>query len=241
MNLNHSNWYVDFDLAGGRISNLSHMGKKVLGTYKRIDGKVGNTHLCVPSFDREGQEKYSLPFHGLVRNEKWNLEEQTENTARISIITAPVPFYPATLKVEQRFSLEGYFTHTVTISHLSGEEVPVNIGIHYYWDTPQGWDTFRINDASSAEGIKTNGTVPLKKRNIIQFPHASYELLANGLHSTVLWASFKTNIEDQKQFNTDFCCIEPVIDWPGYFGTQKSILSFGEKKIVSITIKAETI
>ena len=86
--------------------------------------------------------------------------------------------------------------------------------------------------------IETNGYMDLKKINTIAFPHTAYELTSDDFHSVVLWTSFKTNEEGKKIFSQDFCCIEPIIGWPGYFGTKKSILKRGKTKSVTISLSA---
>ena len=238
MNISSNGWSLSLDLSGGRIKELSHSGVKVFGTYNRIDGKQGNTHLCVPSFDKEGMEKWGLPFHGLVRNCLWSEEHRTENELSISTQTEPSIVYPASLKVEQTFTLSDVFTHTVAVSHISGNEVPLNIGVHYYWDTPKGWNDTQINNANIKANIETNGTTHLESKNKIVFPHATYELTSSGFNTAVLWTSFKTSEKGDKTYSQDFCCIEPVLDWPGYFGSEGSVLKNGEKKIASLMIGA---
>lgn len=237
MNLAYNNWSLTLDLNGGRIKELTHKGIRVFGTYSRIDGKVGNTHICVPSFDKEGQEKYGLPFHGLVRNTQWNIKNQSTSSIAISCKTPLSNLYPAELSVEQEFMLEKDFIHTIRITHVEGKDVPVNIACHYYWDTPQGWKMTTLNGQDVREKIETNGYTDLKKNNIVIFPRASYRMRSNNFHSAVLWTSFKGNDEGKKQFNTDFCCIEPVIQWPGYFDSEKSILSPGKTVSASISLE----
>lgn len=238
MNITSNNWSLTLDLSGGRIIELSYRDIKIFGTYNRIDGKQGNAHLCVPSFDKEGMETWGLPFHGLVRNSLWSEERKTENEISISTSTQATAAYPASLKVEQTFTLSDVFTHTIAVSHSSGGAAPVNIGVHYYWDTPKGWNETQINNTNMKTNIETNGTTILKPINKISFPHASYELTANGFQNAVLWTSFKTNVGGDKTYSQDFCCVEPVIGWPGYFGSEESMLKKGEQKVVSLTIGA---
>ena len=236
MDLNSNNWSLLLDLNGGRIKELFYKGIKVFGTYQRLDGKVGNTHLCIPSFDKEGQERYNLPFHGLVRNTQWSVTKKSKNSITIHCTTPFSSFYSAHLSIEQEFNLEKYFIHTIHVVHIEGREVPLNIGCHYYWDTPKGWKQSLLNNQQLANHIVTNGCMKLKQENVIVFPHAQYKLTSSGFHSAVLWTSFKHNTEGNKLFNNDFCCIEPVIGWPGYFDTKESMLKMGETKVVSISL-----
>lgn len=238
MDISSGNWSLTLDLNGGRIEELTHEGVRIFGTYNRIDGKIGNTHLCIPSFDKEGIEEYGLPFHGLVRNILWTTGKATQNSLSLSIVTQPTVFYPASLRVTQTFILTDVFVHSVSITHISGEPVPVNCGIHYYWDTPEGWHGTQINGVNMNEAIETNGFIGQNGTNIITFPHATYKLVSNGFHSAVLWTSFKTIENEKKEYSQDFCCIEPVIGWPHYFGSEKSMLKRGEVKTISLSLCA---
>jgi galactose mutarotase-like enzyme len=237
MYITSNNWALSLSLNGGRVENLSYNDIKVFSTYNRIDGKLGNTHLCIPSFDKEGIEKYNLPFHGLVRNAVWNMERRTENEISISTITQASTTYPASLKVEQVFLMDKDFSHTIIVSHISGEAVPVNIGVHYYWDTPRGWNETQINNTNIATNFETNGFIKLEQTNKVVFPHATYQLTSKGFNNAVLWTSFKTNEMGEKQYSQDFCCIEPVLGWLGYFGTERSILRPGKSISASISLK----
>ena len=238
MKIIYKNWSLTLDLNGGRINELSHKNSKVFGTYQRIDGKIGSTHICAPSFDKEGMEKYNLPFHGYARSLMWSCNQQTATSIRISAKTITSEAYPAELELSQEFILNDTFTHHISIKHISGKPVPINIAIHYYWDTPRGWEESAINSKQLATNIRTNGYMNLEENNIITFPHARYEMKSNGLRSAALWTSFKTDENGEKKFNQDFCCVEPVIKWPGYFGTNKSILKKGEIKKISISLGA---
>lgn len=236
MNLNYHDWSLSLDLNGGRIKELNHKGIKVFGTYQRIDGKTGNTHLCIPSFDKEGQI-YDLPFHGLVRTIQWVVKSESKTSIIISSKTHPSPLYPAALYVEQEFDLENNFIHKIRVTHIEGKRVPLNISCHYYWDTPKGWKNSMLNGLSLAPKIESNGYGNLKKINSIIFPHATYQMSVTMLRSVVLWTGFKMDNAGNKLFSNDFCCIEPVIEWPHYFGTEKSILRPGEIVSSSVEIK----
>lgn len=237
MELNSHDWYLLVDLNGGRIRELSHLGVRILGTYTRIDGKQGNTHLCIPSFDKEGMEKWNLPFHGLVRNILWTVKETTDTSIHLSCDTKPSGEYPARLHIEQEFVLGEDFIHRVHVTNLQGNAVPVNIGYHYYWDTPQGWKGTTLNNINIEKQIETNGFLTLMERNDIVFPHAKYALTSQVFGSCVLWTSFKEDKFGKKKYSDDFCCIEPVIKWPGYFGTGASFLHPGKTFSASIGIK----
>jgi len=235
MQLTYNDWSLSLNLNGGRIKELLLKGVRVFGTYQRIDGKEGNTHMCAPSFDKEGQEKYNLPFHGYARTLTWHITQQTNNTLQMRVVTPSSKTYPTELELTQEFLLNNIFTHSITIKHLKGPEVPVNCAIHYYWDTPLGWSELQINSQNQKKAIETNGYINLQKKNLLIFPHASYEMNSNGFYNAALWTSFKE--DGKKQYSQNFCCIEPVIGWPGYFGTDKSILRPGTTISASIQLK----
>lgn len=233
--LEYKQWSLSLDLEGGRIRSLSHASVPIIGTYARIDGKAGSTHLCAPSFDKEGQEAYLLPFHGYARTLAWQLVSLTQNSITISATTPQSDSYPARLQIDQTFILSDIFHHEIQVTNVQGEEVPLNVGIHYYWDTPRGWDGTQINGVDATNGIRTNGYAQLVKKNTLRFPHATYELSSNGFHDAVLWTSFISDERGEKQFSQDFCCIEPVVAWPNYFGTPSSIIK--PRQTVSFSVE----
>jgi len=236
MNIENNNWSLILDLNGGRIKELKYKNTLVFGTYNRIDGKEGSTHICAPSFDAEGQEKYNLPFHGFARTLLWGVKRPTADSIVLTTHTLQTEAYPAELELTQEITLGSYFKHKVSVNHLKGGEVPVNIGIHYYWDTPQGWSTTKINNMKMKTSIETNHYTALQANNTIIFPHATYELQAEGIHSAALWTSFVYE-GYEKKYSQDFCCIEPIKGWPDYFGTEKSILKPGMSVSASVRIK----
>lgn len=237
MKINSNRWSLSLDLDGGRIHDLAHGQTRVLGTYNRIDGKTGTTHLCAPSFDKEGQENYLLPFHGYARTLMWSVVSQAENTVTIQAVTPRSATYPASLEINQTFTFDDAFHHEIRVVHREGEAVPLNVGIHYYWDTSRGWGGTAVNKQDVTEYIRTNGHIQLIDENIIQFPHATYALITHGFHNAVLWTSFKEDDMDQKQYSQDFCCVEPVVGWPEYFGAQASIIKPGQTVSCSVAIR----
>lgn len=234
----HSNkWSLSIDLNGGRIKDLKFDNIPVFGTYNRIDGKMGNTHICAPSFDKEGQDKFDLPFHGQARTLIWSYEQIANNDVQLKALTSSTKSYPAKLELIQRFTLGETFKHSVEIKHIDGLEVPLNIGIHYYWDTPKGWEGTTLNSEQLAPLIKTNGYLDLKDESVITFPHAKYAMSVTGLHSAMLWTSFNTDEIENKKYSNDFCCIEPIIKWPGYFGKPESLIKPRETVSVSVELQ----
>lgn len=215
-NFSSHNWNLVINLHGGRIEELSYKNVPILGIFNRIDGKKGSTHLCVPNFSGEGMEKYGLPFHGPARNSSWKLvagswEEGSDKNTRLRIecTIKKTEKYPADLLVMQEFELEvDKFTQTISVLHLAGVTVPVNIGVHNYWATPGGWSGLLINGENVEEMVKTNGHISLKNQNIIELSDKKIKWETNGFAEGVLWAAQK-----EGNFDSSYVCIEPVMNF----------------------------
>ncbi len=187
------------NLQGGKIEELVLDDVKILGTYDRIDGKTGSTHICVPNFASEGTKEYGLPFHGPARNLEWQVVNQSENSLEIKVIIEALEKYKSSLEVTQIFTLspchlaefhevpinscfpigdsskakerltfrsdEGgeipCFAHEVHVKNIGTVAVPVNIGIHNYFDTPNGWQNARLNNKNIKEEIEKNLSVSI--------------------------------------------------------------------------------
>lgn len=220
------------DLSGGRILELKSRGETVLGTFTRIDGKTGNTHLCLPNFGAEGQEKYNLPFHGYARTVNWETaggRYQLPDRLTLRCYLPPTSNYPAELEVTQEFALlPDVFRQTVTVKNLQGPPVPVNIGIHNYWQTPAKWEGARLNGEDITQKIKDNGFSPLKSDNAITFSGGvSYKLHTEGFGAAVLWTGRKDG-----RFDSAYACIEPAVAYdPGYFGSDESLLAEKQTRV----------
>jgi len=217
-----NNWELILNLQGGKIAYLSHDNKSVLGSFTRLDGKEGSTHLCLPNFAAEGEEKYGLPFHGYARNDFWKYEGDRHDLVNISTLIKSTNKYPSDLFVTQRFTLStGYFQQEITVINQGKKAVPVNVGIHNYWSTLQGWEGLAINGFKVADLVRENGYINVGKKNTLVFPiglKIDWEL--DNFNRAVLWTSQKDN-----HFNVDFVCIEPVREYAAdYFGSSKSLL-----------------
>jgi len=204
--LSYLHWTFTCDLQGGRITKLSYKGVPILGSFKRIDGKQGSTHLCVPNFAAEGMDTYGLPFHGPARNLNWTPEKQTERQLEISVVLPQTKTYKAELKITQRFKLgKTGFTHLVQVRHMKGVPVPVNIAVHNYWATPLGWDNIRINHQLVSEQVKKNGFIKLSSRNLIEIKGKKIKWEIKGFAEAVLWSAFQG-----ESYDSHYVCIEPV-------------------------------
>jgi len=232
--LDSSGWGLVLDLKGGRIVSLYHKEKRILGTYTRIDGKSGNTHLCLPNFAGEGVE-LGLPFHGPTRNAIWNIKEKRRYSLVIWCDIPASDLYPAKLHIEQSFKMQDNFIHEIKVTNMKGNAVPLNIGCHYYWNCPEGWKGTRINNEDVSLKIQTNGSKKIDTKNIIKFPHSLYSITQTGFSKVVLWTGFKMD-DDKKIFDSLYCCIEPVRGEGDFFGSSVSLIAPGKTVSTSFQI-----
>lgn len=228
--LNFQNWELVVDLDGGRIVGLKNNGVLILGSFERIDGKKGNTHICVPNFADNGVEKYGLPFHGPFRNDTWNLLQQTENTIDMECEID-------SLNVHQILSLDSeYFTQKIIMENKSNEQKPINAAIHNYWSSDLGWEGVTLNNFNLSQGIKESIFIdlnPINELNISGKSLIKWQL--TGLSYAKLWTGF---LEEGKNkiFDNNYFCIEPIIQKnETFFGSPDSMLP--SKKIKEIEQK----
>jgi len=237
MILRWKKWVLSIDLNGGRIIQLKKGNRIILGSFDRIDGKVGNTHLCSPNFGAEGKD-LNLPFHGFARQATWQVAKQFMGTVCIGTILPKTLLYPSQLKLTQTFRLNDVFTHIIEITNIGNKKVPVNLGVHYYWDTPEGWIDAHINNVYISELIENNKIIKLSNKFEINFPKQKpLNIEQTGFSNAVLWTGFKTE-DNKKTFDHKYCCIEPVMGIGNYFGSEKSILIPGRSIKAEFTIQA---
>jgi len=223
--IRNKKWNAEIDLHGGRIVSLQHGDRKLLGTYHRIDGKMGNTHVCIPSFGSEGKE-FGLPFHGPARNQVWKIVgregKAQDRELKIECTLPKTEKYRADLLVRQTFFFQdGSFVHKVSVKNLGGENVPVNIGIHNYLSTLRGWDGVRLNDIDISLAVKANGIVALQKNNKIDLPgEKPIYLDVEGVSNAVIWTGFR-----ESEYDTTYVCIEPIQNIEAFAKGSENILT----------------
>jgi hypothetical protein len=230
--IRNGKWVLEVDLDGGRIFSLVKDDQKILGTFKRIDGKNGNTHICVPNFANEGVEKFGFIFHGPFRNEKWNLVSQGQNSLEISCEVGG-------LKVSQNFLLDDEFVQNIKIENTSNKRKRVNLAMHNYWDTGAGWQGIKLNGVDITKGIKNNPEVKLREENLLEIPgKKSIVWKVNNFKLAKLWTGFKE--ENGKQiFDQKYVCIEPEMEFEGFVETKESWLDADEKIVFNQSINLE--
>lgn len=234
--ISNDKWILRIDTDGGRIISLEKNGQQILGTFERIDGKKGNTHVCVPNFGEEGVDEYDLPFHGPCRNEEWMLVEKTENKFKISYEFRATEKYSSNLFIEQEFSLENGFKQKVTVKNIGGKDVPVNVAIHNYWMINNGWLGLKINDIDVSHIIKNDDYFDIRNENIILISDSKkFNFNLKGFNCVRLWTGRKGE-GDNIVYDQKYVCIEPAIGKNGFFGSEESILKAGETKEVEQAI-----
>ena len=124
MKIQNDQWVLEIEKKGGRIKKLFYGNKKILGTFDRIDGKQGNTHVCIPNFGAQGEE-YGLPFHGPARNLEWQVADKTDNKIKIDCEIKPTGEYPGNLLVEQTYIIENGLRQEITVKNIGQKSVPV--------------------------------------------------------------------------------------------------------------------
>ncbi len=215
-------WTLEVDLDGGRIVNLVKNGQKILGTFERIDGKKGNTHICVPNFANEGVEKFGFIFHGPFRNAVWNLITQNENSLEIE-------YEIDGLLVKQKFLINEEFEQIIEVKNNSSENKRVNVAMHNYWDTEFGWQGTKLNGVDISDGFKTNPEVKLEKENILEFSNKKPIIWkVENLKLAKLWTGFKEE-NGKRVYDQKYVCLEPEMEFEGFVETEESWVEIGGK------------
>lgn len=223
--IENKNWKLNVDLNGGRIESLSFDNKLILGTFDRIDGKSGNTHVCVPNFAEDGMN-IGLPFHGPFRGMEWKLDENNQN--KIIIVAENMG-----LEVKQIFEIGEKCSQKLIVKNIGKDNQPLNMAIHDYWSVNGNWLGTRLNNENIEDGIIDSDFVESEGKNVIEFVDGrKIELELKGFDYLKLWTGF-TEENEQKVFDVGYICVEPVQGKSGeYFGTEKSILKPGEVREV---------
>lgn len=236
------------DTNGGKISEMILDGVKVLGTYNRIDGKKGSTHVCTPNFAGEGMETYGLPFHGPARTLEWEITKEDDKSLEMRVVLEALEKYESALEVRQVFeiftrdlstSLEmthlTAFHHEVTVKNIGAAAFPVNIAIHNYFDTPHGWEDAKLNNKSIKEEIENNLSIQSKETielgiwNLEFGTSQSLLIETVGAYDLMCWACTKSG-----KYDSAYACVEPVVSCdPAYFESEASLLPPGETRSMS--------
>ena len=215
-----NNWLLEIDLDGGRIVNLTKNNQKILGTFERIDGKKGNTHICTPNFASEGVEKLGFIFHGPFRNAAWNLVWQNDDGLEIECEIDG-------LSVKQKFLINDEFEQKIEIQNKSEERKRVNVAMHNYWETEFGWQGTKLNGGDITEGFKTNPEIRLEKENILEFPSKLPIIWqVENFKLTKLWTAVKEE-NGEKIYDQKYVCLEPEMEFEGFVETEESWVKSG--------------
>lgn len=209
---------------GAKIEELVLGGEPIFYFGLRGDGKTGVTHPCTPNFGKDRTE-YGLIQHGPMRDSdcKVLIDELNHKKLSYDIVHEK---YPTGMNVTQDFLQENeqFILETIHTNN-SGQELPVNFGEHCYFATPHGWDGVEVNGINITELVKTNGTIKLEDKNIIQIPGKKpFTLEQVGLDYAVVWC-YKNEKGESDQ---NYICIEPLQRPVDSFGAPESIIKNGE-------------
>lgn len=227
-----NNWFLEVDLNGGRIVKLSKDNQKILGTFERIDGKKGNTHICTPNFANEGVERFGFIFHGPFRNAVWNLVLQNDNGLEIKCEIDG-------LLMKQKFLINHEFKQEIEIQNKSEDKKRVNVAIHNYWETEFGWQGAKLNGIDITDGFRTNPEIELEKENVLEFQDKLPIIWqVENFKLTKLWTAFKEE-NGEKIYDQKYVCLEPEMEFEGFVETEKSWLESGKRINLSQSIRLE--
>lgn len=206
---------------GAKIEDVILNDKKIFFCGLRGDGKLGVTHPCTPNFGKD-ESGLNLPQHGPMRNSECIILENEPNHQKLTYTIVHENF-PKGVLVNQKFSLENNtFIVETTHTNNSQTQVPINFGEHCYFDAPNGWFGTKVNGQDITELIKTNETIKLNKKNIIQIPGKSDLLLEQeGLEYAVVWVYQNP---ETKEFDNNYVCIEPLMNKVETFGEKESLV-----------------
>ena len=220
-------WELIINLNGGRIESLKNKGGLILGTFERIDGKTGNTHVCAPNFANDGVKEFGLIFHGPFRNLVWLLKEKGDGKLIIYCEDSG-------LKIQQSFSLvDNVFRHNIVIENVATEKKPVNMAVHNYWSTESGWYGLLMNEVNMEMAVRNSEFIELKPMNVLNMPGKTLlNWQVTGFKYAKLWTGFLEE-GNNKIFDNNYVCIEPIMEKDEkFFGSEDSMLLPGEKKEV---------
>lgn len=223
--IENSGWLLEIGLDGGRIVKLEKDRQKILGTYDRIDGKIGNTHVCVPNFSGEGVEKFGFIYHGLFRNSEWRVVTQSENNIEISCEIE-------NLQVSQIFEIGRDFSQKVKVKNVGDEKKRVHVAIHNYWDTEFGWSGIKLNGHDITAGFVDNPEIKLEKNNILEIKDKKIiNWQVENFKKAKLWTGVKEE-NGKRIFDEKYVCIEPMMEYEGFVETDGSWIKPKDELIV---------
>lgn len=230
--IQNNDWILSIDLNGGRIRELKYKKEIVLGSFKRIDEKEGNTHICCPNFGGEGMEKFNLPFHGPFRNLEWKLINKNKDTIEIEVESLG-------LKIRQIFKLINGFEQTIKVFNLENKNKSINLAIHNYWAAEFGWQNCKLNQMMIDNLIKSDTDRDLLSINILEIPgKKKYRWSIEGFKYQRFWTAFK-EIGNEKKYDQNYICIEPSLERQGFLDMEQ--INLLTKELLEVKQKIEII
>ena len=228
--------YLRVTRQGARLTvNLG--GVAVMGEFERGDGKAGITHTCSPIFGPDKHKLYGLVQHGMMRNEPSKVNASTPNQIMIKHIVTDAG-YPPGVVVEETLGIENSVFSFAMAHHNSGQEkVPLNAGLHCYFDAPTGYKGTKVNNqdiSSLIEQHPDGAPIALPARSIIQIPgKPQMQLVQDSFRFAMVWAGRNPQTDE---IDKTYVCIEPIELHPDEFGQPVSNLHPSGKRTSSFDL-----
>lgn len=223
---------------GAKIE-VSLDGEKILGAFKRGDGKTGITHPCTPVFGPDRNNLYGLKQHGNMRNEECTVTKVVGSVIVSHTITDEG--YPEGMMVKQILGIEeNVFSFVMIHTNTGTTKSAVNSGQHCYFDAPKGYNGTKINGEDITQLIEDNWdgiAIDLQEINTIEIPgKPGIELVQNGYKKAMLWVGKNP---ETKEIDETYICIEPVEADPNskYFGSKESKLIPGQTRSAMFSLR----
>lgn len=200
MLIEQNGWKLDLNLKGGRIVSLKKGDDSILDTFDRGNGKIGQTHLCVPNFANEFPQ-YELAPHGPSRDSLWELKSyDSGKSAEIVYKMINQGKYPTDLEISQYFELGVDFVHKIGIKNIGNKEALVNLAVHYYFNLDP--KKLMLNGASVSDLVRGDKEAGVKEKSLI----------SDGKNKNI--RIDLSNFGDRLHFwsgSNDSACVEPVM------------------------------
>lgn len=220
------NSVVEVSRIGGTVTAWREKHKNVFFPQQEvlIEGKKkvrGGMHACFPNFGTV-PEHFGLPQHGPLRRAEGRLvstpgHEMVWFNERDNLLGTPVRRCTVAVDVESHpyfFNTRG-FTYTLGMELSEGPPMPINVGLHPYFATPEGTATLRMGkEKYEVEGLIKNA------RQLAYAREFMVEIRGVGMVEMELLDEFSTpgTYLNLWRDSLDYFCIEPVLGPPQSFG-----------------------
>lgn len=224
-----SNEYLRVVIVNNWIMSIEYLTEDFLFPFAYIDYENrmkprGGSHPCFPNFGPAPTNYSGLPQHGYLRNQIPKVLHTNSYKVSLYSRVGGTKSYPWEIDCMTEFRI---LDKTVIIKCILSrsdeleEKAPFNLGMHNYWNNPNGIsnninglnlpDRFRdtVKRAKQIQWNETNGPVILE---IADIGKVKMSMESEGKNQIVVWS------DDPR-----FLCFEQVIDDPIRFGTKSGL------------------